>query len=880
MKNSRKSFSSFTYQVLQPRNLLAGDVTVTVDDFALTVLGDFEDNQILIVGSPDGSVTVSGLEDTTINGGTGPFVSGPNLETAEILTFEGNDEVEIRGLVLEDDLILLADEGDDSIDIQDINADDIEVVGGDGNDVLEFDNVFSRDSIEIIGGDGDDTVAIGAVASGDDASIDTGSGDDLFAADNLGIGENLDLEFGDGDDQALIAGETYGRRADIDLGDGNDSLSILPTTNDAEARFPRRLTIDGDDGDDTVVLDASVSADRRSRIDGDSGDDAFEEGGADLERSRIRSFESEEVVGLDAQLDTFFAALAANSIDVTRFGGTDGPVDTAPASLTLNPAPLVQTRDGDPQSIDDTLTLTGDDDLIVSGVFIDLVGFQIGEDSFFFSGTDTISGIFEDGSLELTGDASLAEYQEALRSVNFGIISEVPSTADRTLNLTVTFADDSLAPLTASRTVNIVAEDLLTVSDTPLIFTEGDFTTLIDESLLLAGNSETEITSATIALSDFVDGDDQFVFPENDLVTSVFDINEDDNVATLTLTGDASVEDFGAALGSVTFQNTADVFVPSTRTVEYTVITNTGELTGSRTINLVAAEPTTEALTLEAVEDQSLGFGQSLNLTLDATSSAGDESELDFEIVDAGALTGQLSVTQAGELTLPVAAEAGTFDVVVAVTDALGERAEQAFSIDVAQFVPFEGVGALSNVPAELRNDIFTSAPPQDIDTSLTFDAVFDTSEGEIRVRLLDDESPTFVNNFINLAEDGFYDGLTFHRVLEGFVAQGGDPLGTGTGGPGFVIPDEVGNDIEFDARGQLSFANAGSGTTGSQFFFTFAPTNLSNAQFSVFGNIISGDEVLDDLVRTATSTFTGEIPIPGAVASVINSVTIEEVEV
>ena len=116
--------------------------------------------------------------------------------------------------------------------------------------------------------------------------------------------------------------------------------------------------------------------------------------------------------------------------------------------------------------------------------------------------------------------------------------------------------------------------------------------------------------------------------------------------------------------------------------------------------------------------------------------------------------------------------------------------------------------------------------------------------------------------------------------MLEGFVAQGGDPLGTGTGGPGFEIPDEVGNEIDFDARGQLSFANAGNNTTGSQFFFTFAPTNLSNDQFSVFGNIISGDEVLDDLVRTATSTFAGEIPIPGAVASVINSVTIEEVDV
>ena len=282
---------------------------------------------------------------------------------------------------------------------------------------------------------------------------------------------------------------------------------------------------------------------------------------------------------------------------------------------------------------------------------------------------------------------------------------------------------------------------------------------------------------------------------------------------------------------------------------------------------------TADALTLATISDQSLGFGQSLDLTLDVTSFAGNADDLGFEIVDAGALTEQLLVTETGQLILPVAAQAGSFDVVVAVTDAV-ERVEQTFVIDVAEFIPFEGVGALSNIPTALRNDIYTSGPPQNIDLDLTYDAVFDTSQGEIRVRLLDDESPTFVNNFINLARDGFYDGLTFHRVIDGFVGQGGDPLGTGTGGPGFEIPDEVGNDIPFNERGQLSFANAGNNTTGSQFFFTFSPTFLSNAQFSVFGNITSGDAVLDQLTRTETFG----VPVAGVVPDVINSITIEEV--
>ena len=347
----------------------------------------------------------------------------------------------------------------------------------------------------------------------------------------------------------------------------------------------------------------------------------------------------------------------------------------------------------------------------------------------------------------------------------------------------------------------------------------------------------------------------------------------DSQTGVLELQGVATVAEYQEVIRTLVYDNTADN--PENRLVGISV-TNTNIVDdtnfSTRALITVAAA---DALTLATISDQSLGFGQSLDLTLDATSFAGNEDELGFEIVDAGALTGQLSVSETGQLSLPVAAQAGTFDVVVAVTDAVGERAEQAFVIDVEEFIPFEGVGALSNIPNELRNDIYTSPPPQNIDLDLTYDAVFDTTQGEIRVRLLDDESPTFVNNFINLARDGFYDGLTFHRVIDGFVGQGGDPLGTGTGGPGFEIPDEVGNDIEFDARGQLSFANAGNNTTGSQFFFTFAPTSLDNGQFSVFGNITSGDAVLDQLTRT--EELSG-FPISGVVPDVINSITIEEV--
>lgn len=348
----------------------------------------------------------------------------------------------------------------------------------------------------------------------------------------------------------------------------------------------------------------------------------------------------------------------------------------------------------------------------------------------------------------------------------------------------------------------------------------------------------------------------------------------DSQTGELRLRGRATIAEYQQVIRSLTYDNTSDN--PTDRIVGMSV-TNSNIVDDTnfspRTLVSVAADATNDAPTLAEISDQSLDFGRSLSLTLDAADVDDDDTTLSYEVVDAGSLTG-LSISDAGVLTLPVAAQAGSFDVVVAVSDLAGASAERTFAINVAEFVPFEGVGALSNVPTALRNNIYTAAPPQNIDTALTYDAVLDTSQGEIRIRLLDDESPTFVNNFVNLARDGFYDGLTFHRVIDGFVGQGGDPLGTGRGGPGYQIPDEVGNDIEFDSRGQLSFANAGNNTTGSQIFITFAPTNLNNGQFSVFGNVTAGDAVLDRLTRTETFGT----PIPGVVPDVINSVRIEEV--
>ena len=140
-------------------------------------------------------------------------------------------------------------------------------------------------------------------------------------------------------------------------------------------------------------------------------------------------------------------------------------------------------------------------------------------------------------------------------------------------------------------------------------------------------------------------------------------------------------------------------------------------------------------------------------------------------------------------------------------------------------------------------------APPSGaLDTSKTYTATFKTEKGDIVVELFADRAPRTVENFVNLARAGFYDGTTFHRVIGGFMAQGGDPTGTGTGGPGYQFADEFHPSLRHDAPGTLSMANAGPGTNGSQFFITYGPTPHLDDRHSVFGKVTEGMEVLRSL--------------------------------
>ncbi|MFN3267152.1 MAG: peptidylprolyl isomerase [Deinococcales bacterium] len=150
---------------------------------------------------------------------------------------------------------------------------------------------------------------------------------------------------------------------------------------------------------------------------------------------------------------------------------------------------------------------------------------------------------------------------------------------------------------------------------------------------------------------------------------------------------------------------------------------------------------------------------------------------------------------------------------------------------------------------SETRQTAF-NAPGQAIDAGKQYMAILETSKGRMVLELYAEKTPKTVNSFVWLLRHKFYDGIVFHRVLDGFMAQTGDPTGTGRGGPGYRFADEFAPGLSHNDKGILSMANAGPGTNGSQIFITFAPTQGLDGRHAVFGKVVEGLDVLDKLQR------------------------------
>ncbi len=147
----------------------------------------------------------------------------------------------------------------------------------------------------------------------------------------------------------------------------------------------------------------------------------------------------------------------------------------------------------------------------------------------------------------------------------------------------------------------------------------------------------------------------------------------------------------------------------------------------------------------------------------------------------------------------------------------------------------------------------YSKAPPVSIDPMAKYSAVIRTSKGDMEFELFAERSPITVNNFIFLANDGFYDNMIFHRVIPNFMIQGGDPTGTGMRGPGYKFQDELAASLIFSEPGKLAMANSGPNTNGSQFFVTTVPTPHLNGLHTIFGRLTQGQQVADTISMADT---------------------------
>lgn len=231
-------------------------------------------------------------------------------------------------------------------------------------------------------------------------------------------------------------------------------------------------------------------------------------------------------------------------------------------------------------------------------------------------------------------------------------------------------------------------------------------------------------------------------------------------------------------------------------------------------------------------------------IAFQSESQQGFTIEVDRECIVDG-LTEEMITDFWGTFILQSGDDQGVMDLIESCSAEFDSGLEQEIPAD---FEPWAGVGALSGVDPFVRNGVYTEPPPFLLEDGVDYQAILTTSDGEITIDLFEETAPITVNNFVALARDGFYDATTFHRVLENFMAQGGDPTGIGSGGPGYSFEDEQSALTDIDRRGLLAMANAGPDTNGSQFFITFESQEGLTGLHAVFGELIESDEIFSQV--------------------------------
>ena len=862
---SARQKQGLSYQTLEGRRLLAGNVSVGLSGSTLVVTGDDLSNQIEVSQNANGDVLFTGLDSTTINGQT-EFTFAQTFSRSRFQLNDGADEVSFNGFESGREFRFLGGNGDDRLDASGLTARYYHVQGNAGDDAFQVSDSLSRRSAYFHLGAGDDVLAVESFDAGRNFKVYGNAGDDTFASNTLTVDRKFRVNLGSGDDEALIAGESdFGRSAKVRLGSGNDFLGILPGLNDATATFNRRTVINTGSDNDVVVADAAGTFERNAVFRGRSGTDAIDVGDAEFERaSRVRQFESQGVDNLTEILDGIFERLEFVNFDSTQFGNEPLLTET---SLQL------EIPEFDVAFLEDqgAVAIASDLDLQTTSTLEDVASATVqlvnGDpaDALSFVATDGITGSFDSdtGILALSGIASVSDYQTVLRSVQFESPGDNPLAGVRTVVFSVQ-SELQFDPVTATRDIDVIA---------------------IDDAL-------------DLVLPGLFDGDALIQQEVNQALSFTFEDADPDNTVTFQL----DLEESGISADAnqpVIDPNTGEFsFTPSETGTFAIRVVATNENGESDQQEFTVAVVDDVELAITEIEDQTVSFNESLELQVEVAEAG--SSSLSFELEASGDAvdgTGNLpTISETGLITwTPDLLSSGTASFSVTVTDGNQVSTVETFQVSLPGFQPFQGNRQLATVDPIDRNNIFGdsfdgSGPPLTIDQSLDYTATISTEVGDIVVDLFEGLTPISVNSFVNLAEDGFYDGLSFHRVIESpvtddfglpildddgniqferFVAQAGDPTNTSTGGPGFTLNDEILSELTFDRPGILAYARTSApNTNGSQFFITYDATEFQNDEnFTIFGEVtdfgqvINGANALDRLNLTDPTDFDPATP-------------------
>ncbi len=558
---------------LEARNLLAGDLTVSVTNGTLRIIGDRQDNQVSVSTNDTGDLIVSGLLDTTVNGSTDPFVAfaGTNTVTRNLVirTSGGNDEVSVDGALVAGNMV---------------------VHTGSGNDELDITSATVLGESRITMGGQDDILAIAELDASRRLLVSGRAGDDTFVFGDVQVNGATRIRAGSGADRVLIAGamQTEGRFG-LKTQKGADTVIFGPAGAGDDATFGDVRIKLGKAADQLSIDSQATFANLIVR--GGKGADTQDNQGTSTES---QSF-SITTGTVDAQtvIDAIFADLTTAGISTDVFIGVNDPdaptVTTTTGNVTFN-------EGDDPIVVDSGITVADPDSTELSGATVTVSGgFETGADTLSATSQSGITTSFNaaTGTLTLSGTAAIADYQTVLQSVTFENTSDNPSTATRTITFEVTDPDGETASGTRSLDIT-VSNDAPTIvaSSTTVNYTAGSGAVALDDAVDVSDPDADDLVGATVTISNFESTEDQLAITTTGTsITSNFDAA----TGVLTLTGTASGDDYQQVLRTLTYENTDTDPTLTARTIVVQV--DDGSETADETYTVNLANPVAPTLT-------------------------------------------------------------------------------------------------------------------------------------------------------------------------------------------------------------------------------------------------------------------------------------------